>query len=70
MDNYNRIAPSVVLGEDVRLACFINAYGCTIGDRTKVGAFVEIQMGVLIGADCKISSQAFKSGHSLPTANC
>jgi len=59
METYNRIAPNVVLGEDVRLACFINAYGCTIGDRTKVGAFVEIQKGVAIGADCKISSHSF-----------
>jgi len=59
MDSYNRIAPDVVLGEGVRLACFINAYGCRIGDRTKVGAFVEIQKGVAIGADCKISSHTF-----------
>jgi acetyltransferase-like isoleucine patch superfamily enzyme len=59
MDNHNRIAPDVVLGEGVRLACFINAYGCRIGDRTKVGAFVEIQKGVAIGADCKISSHSF-----------
>jgi len=59
MDSYNRIAPDVVLGEGVRLACFINAYGCRIGDRTKVGAFVEIQKGAAIGADCKISSHTF-----------
>ena len=59
MDNYNRIAPDVALGEGVRLACFINAYGCRIGDRTKVGAFVEIQKGAEIGADCKISSHTF-----------
>lgn len=59
METYNRIAPDVILGNDVRLACFINAYGCAIGDRTKVGAFVEIQKGVTIGADCKISSHSF-----------
>lgn len=59
MDNYNRIAPDVALGEGVRLACFINAYGCRIGDRTKVGSFVEIQKGAAIGADCKISSHTF-----------
>ncbi len=47
------------LGKDVKLACFINAYGCAIGDRSKVGAFVEIQKGVVIGADCKISSHSF-----------
>lgn len=59
MESYNRIAPDVQLGEDVKLACFINAYGCVIGDRTKVGAFVEIQKGVTIGADCKVSSHSF-----------
>ena len=59
MDSYNRIAPDVALGEGVRLGGFINAYGCRIGDRTKVGSFVEIQKGVLIGADCKISSHSF-----------
>ena len=59
METYNRIAPDVVLGEGVKLSCFINAYGCTIGDHTKVGAFVEIQKGVRIGARCKISSHSF-----------
>jgi acetyltransferase-like isoleucine patch superfamily enzyme len=59
MEKFNRIAPDVVLGEDVQLACFINAYGCRIGDRTKIGAFVEIQKGVVIGANCKISSHSF-----------
>lgn len=59
METYNRIAPNVQLGKDVKLACFINAYGCIIGDRTKVGAFVEIQKGVTVGADCKISSHSF-----------
>jgi acetyltransferase-like isoleucine patch superfamily enzyme len=59
MESYNRIAPDVALGEGVRLASFINAYGCRIGDRTKVGSFVEIQKGAAIGADCKISSHTF-----------
>lgn len=59
MENYNRIAPDVELGADVKLSCFINAYGCRIGDRTKVGSFVEIQKGVTIGVDCKISSHTF-----------
>ncbi len=54
-----RIAPDVKLGQDVVLRDFVNLYGCTIGDRTKVGAFVEIQKGVTIGADCKISSHTF-----------
>ena len=59
LPDYNRIADDVVLGRDVRLACYINAYGCTIGDETKVGAFVEIQKGASIGARCKISSHSF-----------
>ncbi len=59
MEDYNRIAPDVELGADVKLSCFINAYGCRIGCRTKVGSFVEIQKGVIIGADCKISSHTF-----------
>ena len=59
MNTYNRIAPDVKLGKDVKLFGFINAYGCEIGDRTKVGCFVEIQKGARIGADCKISSHSF-----------
>ena len=59
METYNRIAPDVRLGKDVRLACFINAYGCSIGDETKVGAFVEIQKNASIGSKCKISSHSF-----------
>lgn len=56
---YSRIADDVSLGEDVRLGSFINLYGCSIGSRTKVGAFVEIQKNAVIGEDCKISSHSF-----------
>lgn len=59
MEMYQGISPDVKLGQDVRIYNFVNAYGCTIGDRTKVGAFVEIQKGAVIGADCKISSHTF-----------
>ena len=59
METYNRITPDVKLGEGVRLFGFINAYGCEIGDRTKVGCFVEIQKNARIGRDCKISSHSF-----------
>ena len=38
---------------------FVNMYECSIGDRTRVGPFVEIQSGVSVGADCKISSHTF-----------
>ena len=53
------IAPDVRLGKDVRLANFINLYGCEIGAETKVGAFVEVQKNVRIGRRCKISSHSF-----------
>jgi acetyltransferase-like isoleucine patch superfamily enzyme len=53
------IAPDVTLGRDVRLAKFINLYGCTIGDETKIGAFVEIQKNAVVGRRCKISSHTF-----------
>jgi UDP-2-acetamido-3-amino-2,3-dideoxy-glucuronate N-acetyltransferase len=45
-NTFNRIAPNVVLGKDVKIFCFVNLYGCTIGDESKIGAFVEIQKGV------------------------
>jgi len=54
-----RIAPDVRLGRDVRLAAFVNLYGCDIGDETRIGTFVEIQKNVKIGARCKISSHSF-----------
>ena len=50
---------NVKLGEDVKIYSFVNAYGCEIGDETRVGAFVEIQKGVKIGRRCKISSHSF-----------
>ena len=59
MESYNRVASDVKLGKDTKLACFVNLYGCSVGDRTKVGAFVEVQKGATIGADCKISSHTF-----------
>ena len=59
MSEYLCIAPDVKLGKDVRLSSFINLYGCTIGDETKIGAFVEIQKNATIGKRCKISSHSF-----------
>lgn len=53
------IAPDVKLGKDVKLAKFINLYGCEIGDETKIGAFVEIQKNATVGNRCKISSHTF-----------
>jgi acetyltransferase-like isoleucine patch superfamily enzyme len=54
-----RVAPDVQLGRGVRMYAFVNLYGCTIGDETSIGTFVEIQKGVTIGARCKIQSHTF-----------
>jgi len=56
---YCRIAPDVKLGQNVKIFAFVNLYGCTIGDNTKIGTFVEIQKGAVIGKNCKISSHTF-----------
>ena len=55
------IADSVVLGKDVNIfhPGLVNLYGCSIGSGTKVGAFVEVQKGAVIGERCKISSHTF-----------
>lgn len=58
-DPTQRIAADVVLGRDVRLAAFINLYGCEIGDETRIGTFVEIQRGAKVGRRCKIQSHTF-----------
>lgn len=57
--DYVRISDDVELGEDTKIYAFVNLYGCSIGDHTKVGTFVEIQKGAQIGAHCKISSHSF-----------
>lgn len=53
------ISPDVRLGQDVRLSKFINLYGCSIGDNSRIGAFVEIQKNATVGKNCKISSHSF-----------
>ncbi|MBP1872271.1 acetyltransferase-like isoleucine patch superfamily enzyme [Ensifer adhaerens] len=55
------IADTVVLGENVVIyhPDLANLYGCTIGDGTRIGTFVEIQSDVEIGANCKIQSHCF-----------
>ena len=54
-----RIAPDVKMGRDVCIHGFVNLYGCTIGDSTKIGTFVEIQKHAHIGRNVKISSHTF-----------
>jgi UDP-2-acetamido-3-amino-2,3-dideoxy-glucuronate N-acetyltransferase len=54
-----RLIDGVEFGRDVVVRSFSNLYGCRIGDNTQVGPFVEIQRGVVVGANCKIQSHAF-----------
>ncbi len=57
--SFKNIAPDVKLGKDVKVFEFTNLYGCTVGDNSKVGAFVEIQKNAVIGKNVKISSHSF-----------
>jgi acetyltransferase-like isoleucine patch superfamily enzyme len=58
-ERYLSISSDVKLGKNVRFFGFCNAYGCTIGDDTRIGPFVEIQRGVTIGARVKVQSHSF-----------
>lgn len=55
------IANNVQLGTGARITYpdLVNLYGCTIGDDSRIGPFVEIQKNVVIGARCKVSSHTF-----------
>jgi acetyltransferase-like isoleucine patch superfamily enzyme len=55
----NYVSDDVQLGSNVKLSKFINLYGCSIGENSKIGAFVEIQKNAVIGKNCKISSHSF-----------
>jgi UDP-2-acetamido-3-amino-2,3-dideoxy-glucuronate N-acetyltransferase len=57
--DFCRIAPDVKLGRDVKIFAFVNLYGCTIGDNSKIGTFVEIQKNAVIGKNVKVSSHTF-----------
>jgi acetyltransferase-like isoleucine patch superfamily enzyme len=59
VNEFCAISPDVKLGAGVRLSRFINLYGCQIGEKTKIGAFVEIQKNATVGKNCKISSHTF-----------
>src|SRR5688500_9938784 len=50
---------NVKVGKNISIFSFVNAYECSIDDASKIGAFVEIQKGVVIGKNCKISSHSF-----------
>jgi len=55
------VADSVVLGRNVKIhhPTQVNLYGCSVGDETRIGSFVEIQKNASVGARCKISSHTF-----------
>jgi acetyltransferase-like isoleucine patch superfamily enzyme len=58
-DQYLCIADDVKIGRGVKLSKFINLYGCSVDENTKIGAFVEVQKNATIGKNCKISSHTF-----------
>jgi UDP-2-acetamido-3-amino-2,3-dideoxy-glucuronate N-acetyltransferase len=58
-DAPHRLINDVQFGADAIVYAFTNLYGCRIGDRSRIGTFVEIQRGAVIGADCKIQSHTF-----------
>ena len=59
INNPKQSLNNVTLGENVKIYDFVNAYGCSIDDGSKVGTFVEIQKEATIGKNCKISSHSF-----------
>jgi len=59
MSEFVSIGSNVTLGKNVKFSQFINIYGCSIGDETKIGAFVEIQKNSSVGKNCKVSSHTF-----------
>lgn len=54
-----RLVHDVEFGAGVIVNAFTNLYGCSIGDESRIGPFVEIQRGATIGARCKIQSHTF-----------
>ncbi len=54
-----RLIRDVTFGDGVIVLPFTNLYECNIGDETRVGPFVEIQRGAVVGARCKIQSHTF-----------
>jgi UDP-2-acetamido-3-amino-2,3-dideoxy-glucuronate N-acetyltransferase len=58
-DAPHRLLVDVDFGEGVQVFSFVNLYGCRIGDGSRIGTFVEIQRGAVIGAACKVQSHTF-----------
>ena len=59
VNDFKQSLNNVMVGDNVKIYDFVNAYGCSIDDNSKIGAFVEIQKNVIIGKNCKISSHSF-----------
>ena len=59
MREFCRIAANVTMGDNVSIHAFVNLYGCSIGDNSRIGAFVEIQKNASIGRNVKVSSHTF-----------
>jgi len=59
INNNTQRLNNVRVGKGVMIYHFVNAYGCSIDDGSKIGTFVEIQKGATIGKNCKISSHTF-----------
>jgi acetyltransferase-like isoleucine patch superfamily enzyme len=59
IERYQMITNDVKLGKDVVIYNFVNLYGCSIDDGSKIGSYVEVQKNVSIGKNCKISSHTF-----------
>lgn len=58
-DAPHRLISDVRFGHGVIVQPFTNLYGCSIGDGTRIGPFVEVQRGASIGARCKVQSHTF-----------
>jgi acetyltransferase-like isoleucine patch superfamily enzyme len=58
-DAPHRLIADVDFGRNVVVGSFTNLYGCRIGADTRIGPFVEIQRGAVIGERCKIQSHTF-----------
>ena len=59
IDSHKQCLKNVRVGEGVKIFNFVNAYGCSIDDGSKIGSFVEIQKNASIGKNCKISTHTF-----------
>lgn len=59
METSRVVCKDVIVGKGTVIWDFVNLYGCKIGEDCMIGAFVEIQKGVVIGSRTRIQSHAF-----------